>query len=174
MTFYFLGSSSFSTTCSHFQWYSYCRLYVFLSSNIKILIIPTQISSSTASAVSNQMNLDALSIALAQISFTIKNLTKKNFKTSSNEIANVCFIKMTCFYSSFFICLVNFWTWIWSWTSFVSNFSNLSRFTINRSKWFINKTFRKYLFKLLVTRNSIVNIETKFCYFNLLCFRYRY
>jgi hypothetical protein len=39
------------------------------------------------------MNLDALSIALAQISFTIKNLTKKNFKTSSIEIANVCLIE---------------------------------------------------------------------------------
>ena len=35
------------------------------------------------------MNLDALSIALAQISLTIKNLTKKNLKNSSIEIARV-------------------------------------------------------------------------------------
>jgi hypothetical protein len=35
------------------------------------------------------MNLDAVSLALAQISFTIKTLTKNNFKTSLAEISNV-------------------------------------------------------------------------------------
>jgi hypothetical protein len=39
------------------------------------------------------MNLDALSIALAQISFTLKNLSKKNFKSSLSEIADVCLIE---------------------------------------------------------------------------------
>jgi len=39
------------------------------------------------------MNLDALSIALAQISFTLKSLSKKNFKHSLNEIADVCLIE---------------------------------------------------------------------------------
>jgi hypothetical protein len=38
------------------------------------------------------MNLDAISIALAQISFTIKTLSKKNYKSSVAEIANVCFL----------------------------------------------------------------------------------
>ncbi|CAF3833846.1 unnamed protein product, partial [Rotaria sordida] len=35
------------------------------------------------------MNLDAVSTALAQISFTIKSLSKKNFKNSLTEIANL-------------------------------------------------------------------------------------
>jgi len=35
------------------------------------------------------MNHDALSVALAQISLIIKNLSKKNLSNSSNEIVNV-------------------------------------------------------------------------------------
>ena len=37
----------------------------------------------------NPMNHDALSVALAQISLIIKNLSKKNLSNSSNEIVNV-------------------------------------------------------------------------------------
>lgn len=47
------------------------------------------------------MNTDALSLALAHISYTIENLTKTNFQSSTNEIVNVkktnvvlfCFLK---------------------------------------------------------------------------------
>jgi hypothetical protein len=39
------------------------------------------------------MNLDAVSIALAQISFTLKTLSKKNFKNSLAEISNVYFFE---------------------------------------------------------------------------------
>ena len=35
------------------------------------------------------MNLDAVSAALAQIPYTVKNLSKNNFKSSQIEIANV-------------------------------------------------------------------------------------
>ncbi len=35
------------------------------------------------------MNLDAVSLALAQISYTIKTLSKNNFKNSLAEISNV-------------------------------------------------------------------------------------
>ena len=35
------------------------------------------------------MNLDAVSIALAQISYLIRNLSKSNYKSSLSEISNV-------------------------------------------------------------------------------------
>jgi hypothetical protein len=60
-----------------------------LPSNIKTLIIPIETLSSSAFAVSKTMNLDALSLALAQITFTIKTLTKNNLKNSLAEISNV-------------------------------------------------------------------------------------
>lgn len=37
----------------------------------------------------SDMNLDALSIALARISFLIENLTEKNLSNSSDEISRV-------------------------------------------------------------------------------------
>jgi hypothetical protein len=60
-----------------------------ISNNIKISIIPIETLSSSAFAASKTMNLDAVSLALAQISFTIKTLSKTNFKNSLTEIANV-------------------------------------------------------------------------------------
>jgi len=35
------------------------------------------------------MNLDSLSFALSQISYSVANLTKKNFKSNIAEISNV-------------------------------------------------------------------------------------
>lgn len=35
------------------------------------------------------MNLDSLSFALAEISYSVANLTKKNFKSSITEISHV-------------------------------------------------------------------------------------
>ena len=35
------------------------------------------------------MNLDSLSFALSQISYSVANLTKKNFKSSVTEISHV-------------------------------------------------------------------------------------
>ena len=36
------------------------------------------------------MNLDSLSFALSQISYSVANLTKKNYKLNINEISSVC------------------------------------------------------------------------------------
>jgi len=43
----------------------------------------------SAFALSKTMNLDAVSLALAQISYTIKTLSKSNYKNSLAEISNV-------------------------------------------------------------------------------------
>jgi hypothetical protein len=116
------------------------------------------------------MNLDATSFALAHISYTIKTLSKSNFKTSVAEISNVifCFV----FHHRDFVFSAHIGIWIRSWTTFLSNSNHISWFTIDRWKSFSIKTFRKYLFKLLVTRNSDLNIKTEFFNINLLCFRY--
>lgn len=42
------------------------------------------------------MNLDSLSFALAEISYSVANLTKKNFKSSVGEISHVCIFNSLC------------------------------------------------------------------------------
>jgi len=51
------------------------------------------------------MNLDSLSFALSQISYSVANLTKKNYKSNVTEISTVsCILNLLIFFvSSFYL-----------------------------------------------------------------------
>jgi len=49
------------------------------------------------------MNLDSLSFALAEISYSVANLTKKNFRSSVAEINHVSILFPSLLSSDFFL-----------------------------------------------------------------------
>jgi len=54
------------------------------------------------------MNLDSLSFALSQISYSVANLTKKNYKSNVTEISTVsCILNLLIFFVSSFIWSIN-------------------------------------------------------------------
>jgi len=78
------------------------ELYVFTRKTCSVLLVKLQRNLRLSFCLIEIMNLDSLSFALSQISYSVASLTKKNYKSNVTEISAVsCWSFICALFSSY-------------------------------------------------------------------------